>query len=111
MEVGCGDRKRKGYIGMDIVLLAGVGVVPDMNKIPWPFAQSEFDEIYFDDVLEHSNNFLEIIEEIYRVSKNSCIIKISVPHYSSDNMCTDPTHTTFFSSRSFNYFVRYLRFI
>ena len=50
-----------------------------MNKIPWPFAQSEFDEIVFDDVQEHSNNFLGIIEEIYRVSENSCIIKI--PYY------------------------------
>ncbi|MEE9448697.1 MAG: hypothetical protein V3V72_01500 [Ignavibacteriaceae bacterium] len=104
LEVGCGDHKREGYIGMDIVPLAGVDVVHDMNKIPWPFAQSEFDEIVFDDVLEHSNNFLGIIEEIYRVSKNSCIIKISVPHFSSDNMYSDPTHTTFFSSRSFNYF-------
>ncbi len=110
LEVGCGDHKRKGYIGMDIVLLAGVDVIHDMNKIPWPFAQNEFDEIVFDDVLEHSNNFLGIIEEIYRVGKNSCIIKISVPHYSSDNMYTDPTHTTFFSSRSFNYFDKSLGF-
>jgi hypothetical protein len=47
---------------MDIVPLIGVDVVPDMNKILWPFAQSEFDEIVFDYVLEHSNNFLEIIE-------------------------------------------------
>ena len=99
MGVGCGDHKREEYIGMDIVPLAGIDVVHDMNKIPWPFAQSEYN-----DVQEHSNNFLGILEEIYRVGKNSCIIKISDPHYSSDNMYTDPTHTTFFSSRSFNYF-------
>lgn len=40
MEVGCGDYKREGYTGLDIVPLAGVDVVHDMNKIPWPFAQS-----------------------------------------------------------------------
>ena len=104
LEVGCGDQKREGYIGMDIVPLAGVEVVHDMNEMPWPLEDNTFEEIVLDDVLEHSNKFLGIIEEIYRVGKNSCIIKISVPHYSSDNMYTDPTHTTFFSSRSFNYF-------
>ena len=104
LEVGCGDNKRVGYIGMDIVPLDGVDIVHDMNKIPWPFDQNEFEEIIFDDVLEHSKNFLGILEEIYRVGKNGCAIKISVPHYSSDNMYADPTHTMFFSSRSFNYF-------
>jgi len=104
LEVGCGDNKRKGYTGMDIVALDDVDIVHDMNSIPWPFDDNQFEEIILDDVLEHSNNFLGIIEEIYRVGKNGCTVKISVPHYSSDNMYTDPTHTTFFSSRSFNYF-------
>jgi len=40
LEVGYGDHKREEYIGMDIVPLAGVDVVHDMNKIPWPFTQS-----------------------------------------------------------------------
>lgn len=82
-----------------------------MNDMPCPFEDNTYEEIVLDDLLEHSNNFLEILEEIYRVCKDSYKIKMSVPHYSSDIMYTDPTHTTFFSSRSFNYFVRHLRFI
>ncbi|MGE5411744.1 MAG: class I SAM-dependent methyltransferase [Clostridiales bacterium] len=104
LEVGCGRDKRAGYIGMDIVKLPLVDIVHDMNIAPWPFEDDSFDEIVFDDVLEHSKEFLVILTEIYRVAKNNAIIKISVPHFSCDNMYTDPTHTIFFSSRSFNYF-------
>jgi len=104
LEVGCGDHKRDGYIGMDIIPLECVDIVHDMNDLPWPFEENTIEEIVMDDVIEHSNNFLGVIEEIYRIGMSGCIVKISVPHYSSDNMYTDPTHTTFFSSRSFNYF-------
>jgi len=71
-------------------------IVHDMNDVPRPFNYNLFEEMVSDDVIEHSNNFLEIIDEIYRVNKNSCLIKISVPHYSSDNMYTDQ-HTQLFS--------------
>jgi predicted SAM-dependent methyltransferase len=106
LEVGCGIRKRKGYVGMDKVRLDGVDVLHDMNIIPWPFPNDYFDEILFDDVLEHAKDIIPIMSEVYRIAKNNCIIKISVPHYSSDNMYTDPTHNIFFSSRSFDYFER-----
>lgn len=104
LDVGCGSRKRIGFNGMDIVALEGVDIVHDMNVAPWPIDSNSITEMIFDDVLEHSKDFLTILQEAYRVSKNGCILKISVPHFSSDNMYTDPTHTTFFSTRSFNYF-------
>ena len=104
LEIGCGDIKREGYIGMDIVSLNGVDIKHDMNDLPWPLEDNEFSEIVLDDVLEHSNNFLGVIKEIYRVGECNCLVKISVPHFSSDNMYSDPTHKIFFSSRSFNYF-------
>lgn len=104
LEVGCGNNKRSGYTGMDIVQLPCVDIVHDMNQAPWPFEADTFDEVVFDDVLEHSKDILLILSELYRVAKNNAVIKISVPHFSSDNMYTDPTHTVFFSSRTFNYF-------
>ena len=110
LEVGCGDNKRDGYMGMDIVQLPAVDVVHDMNIVPWPFGENSFEEIIFDDVLEHSKNFLGILSEVYRVSDSNAIIKISLPHFSSDNMYSDPTHTIFFSSRSFNYFDKSLNY-
>jgi len=110
LDVGCGDRKRQGYLGMDIVSLPNVDIMHDMNITPWPFENNIFEEIIFDDVLEHSKKLLEILSEVYRVSVNGATIKISLPHFSSDNMYSDPTHTTFFSSRSFNYFDKSLNY-
>jgi hypothetical protein len=104
LDVGCGSRKRKGFVGMDIVSIPGVDIVHNMNVAPWPIENNSIEEIIFDDVLEHSKDFLSILSEVYRVSKNGCRVRISVPHFSSDNMYTDPTHTTFFSTRTFNYF-------
>ncbi|HLP17311.1 MAG TPA: methyltransferase domain-containing protein [Bacteroidota bacterium] len=104
LEVGCGTQKRPGYLGMDVVKLAGVDVVHDMNIAPWPFPDNTFTEAVFDDVLEHSKDLLTILSEVYRVCQNDAVIKVSVPHFTCDNMYTDPTHTTFFSSRSFDYF-------
>ena len=110
LEVGCGDRKRSNCLGMDIIKLPGVDIVHDMNIVPWPLDDNQFEEIIFDDVLEHSKNLMGILSEVYRVSKNGAIIKISTPHFSSDNMFSDPTHTIFFSSRSFNYFDKSLSY-
>lgn len=110
LEVGCGDRKRSGYMGMDVVKLQGVDFVHDMNIAPWPFEDNSFEEIIFDDVLEHSKNLLGILSETYRVAANGAVIKIASPHFSSDNMYSDPTHTIFFSSRSFNYFDKSLNY-
>jgi SAM-dependent methyltransferase len=110
LDVGCGDKKREGYTGMDVVSLPCVDIVHDMNLTPWPFTDSTFDEVIFDDVLEHSTNLLGILSEVFRVAKPGAIIKISTPHFSSDNMYSDPTHTTFFSSRSFNYFDKSLAY-
>ena len=104
LDVGCGSRKRRGFIGMDVVAIPGVDIVHDMNVAPWPVEGNTVEEVVFDDVLEHSKDFLTILSEVYRVSKNGCQVRISVPHFSSDNMYTDPTHTTFFSTRTFNYF-------
>ncbi len=104
LDVGCGTKKREGFAGMDVVSLPGVDVVHDMNEAPWPVQSDSVKEMVFDDVLEHSKEFLVILSEVYRVAQNGCVVKISVPHFSSDNMYTDPTHTVFFSSRSFNYF-------
>ena len=89
---------------MDIAPLDGVDITHDMNITPWLTTDSPFKEIVFDDVLEHSKNLLGILEKAYRIGKDGCVVKISVPHYSTDNMYTVPTNTTFFSSRIFNYF-------
>jgi hypothetical protein len=43
------------------------------------------------------------MEELHRVSRPGAKVWVRVPHFSSLNFNTDPTHMHAFSSRSFNY--------
>lgn len=108
LDLGCGDRKKHiadaQVIGIDRVKLAGVDVVHDLDVYPYPFPDDEFDEIICDDALEHLDDVVRTMEELWRIGKPGALVKISAPHFSSDNYYTDPTHKHPFSSRSFNYF-------
>lgn len=108
LDIGCGERKKKipdaDVIGIDRVALPGVDVVHNLDIAPYPFADSAFDEIICDDALEHLDDVVRVMEELWRIGKPGAMVKISAPHFSSDNYYTDPTHRHPFSSRSFNFF-------
>jgi len=104
LNLGCGKDIRVDYINMDIVPNKGVDVVHNMEKMPYPFPNNYFDEIVSIHALEHTSNFIEIMNEIHRISKYGCIIKIEVPYFPSITSFSTPDHRSFFSTRSFNYF-------
>ncbi len=104
LEIGCRDNKRARFTRMDIVPLKRIDIVHDMNDVPRPNDENTYEEIVLDDVLDHSNRSLGVLKVLNRVGDDGCIVIISVPHFLCDNMYTNPTHTTFFLSRSFNYF-------
>lgn len=66
-----------------------------------------FDRIDAIQVMEHisKENFVNVIRELYRISKDGAIWNISVPHALSDNFATDPTHKMPFTQRTFDYFI------
>ena len=104
LDVGCGKHKFPGAVGIDINPRTDADIVHDLNQFPYPFVESEFDEVYCDSILEHLNNIFRVMEEIHRISISGGIIHIKVPYYTSFDAFTDPTHIHFFTSRSFDYF-------
>ena len=56
------------------------------------------------DVIEHLSDTIRVMEEIHRISRNGARVHITVPHFSSANAYTDPTHCRLFSYFSFDYF-------
>jgi predicted SAM-dependent methyltransferase len=105
LDVGCGSHKVPGAIGMDVLDLESVDVKHDLNSFPYPFEDHLFDEIYCLHVLEHVDDLIGTMKELYRIVKPGGIIYIRVPHASC---CTtawaDPTHKRFFVHRSFEHF-------
>jgi len=105
LDIGCGNHKVKGSIGLDSVKIEGVDIVHNLNKFPYPFKKNTFDVIYANQVLEHLEAPLnDILEELCRICKLDGRIKILVPHALSVGAFTDPTHVKYFTYFSFDYF-------
>jgi predicted SAM-dependent methyltransferase len=104
LDLGCGNAKRDGFMGVDSLDLPGVDVVHDLTRYPYPFSDSSVDEIWLDNVLEHLPNPIKVVEELYRICKNDAIINVAVPYFRSFYATIDPTHVNFFGLNWFNYF-------
>lgn len=103
LDIGCGNRKYANAIGIDRVPLFGVDIVADLNE-GFPIKDNSADLIYSYHFLEHANDFLFMVGEIYRVAKPGAIIQIRVPYFMCFDAFTDPTHKNFFTERAFDYF-------
>lgn len=103
VDLGCGSRKQKGYIGVDNKKLEGVDIVCDIEE-GLPFEDNTIDRIYANFLFEHINNFIRFMQEVYRVCRKGAIIKASFPYWSSATQWKDPTHKQVITVETFRYF-------
>ena len=92
LDIGCGPSKKTGYFGMDIYQYEGVDLVQDISSTPWVIDDSSCEEVYANQVIEHIPDLRSFFNEIYRVAKDGCTVRLTTPHYSSHNSWADPTH-------------------
>jgi ubiquinone/menaquinone biosynthesis C-methylase UbiE len=104
LDLGCGKKKRPGSIGVDHSDRHGADVIHDLNVMPYPFSDNEFDEVYLDNVLEHLDSPMRVMEEVHRITKCGGKVKVIVPYFRSLWAFIDPTHKHFFTVDSFAYF-------
>src|SRR5690242_19746066 len=100
LHIGSGKRKVCGAVTMDINRAHRPDLVWDLNRFPYPLEDSSFDLAVCEHVLEHLKDVVRVMEELHRVLRPEGKVCIRVPHFSSLNANTDPTHTRRFSSRS-----------
>ena len=104
LTLGCGRNIKAGYVNLDKNNLPGVDVVHDIEKLPLPFHNEEFDEVLCENVLEHIE-YIPVLRELHRILKGGGRLKIRVPHFSSRNNYVDPTHNKSFSVDTLTFFV------
>lgn len=104
LDLGCGNRKRPGAIGVDFNNRTAADVIHDLNSFPYPFDDSSFDEIYLDNTLECLDDVIRVMEEVYRICKPGGLVKVIVPYFRSPYAFIDPLHKHFFTVSSFSYF-------
>jgi predicted SAM-dependent methyltransferase len=105
LDVGCGNSKHPGCIGIDKIKNTQADIVHDLDQYPWPIEDNTYDEIICNDVLEHLDNVVKALEELHRIGKKCAVIKIRVPHFSNYNGFSDITHKHTFGVQSLDGFV------
>jgi len=102
LNLGCDKDKRDGWINLDCYDNPNADVIHDLNQYPWPFKDNEFDYVLARWVIEHLDNPLRAMKEIWRISKPDAIIEIGVPYWTHCYSWVDITHKRPFVYDSFS---------
>lgn len=106
LEIGCGPKKLWPHsIAVDVNAESVADVLHDLNCFPYPFDNDLFDIVIAEHVIEHLDDVIKVVEELHRITKPGGLVYIEVPHFSSRDFFTDPTHKHAFSITSFDYFI------
>src|SRR5438552_7008608 len=76
----------------------------DLDRVPYPFADSSFDQLRAIHVIEHVSDVIRAMEEFHRLVKPGGRVRIETPHYTDFSSFCDPTHKHHLNSFSFRYF-------
>ena len=107
LDLGCGKKKRPGYLGIDIAASANLDLRADLFR-GIPLRDSVAERVYCDNFLEHVPNLIAMMNEIWRVCRHGAIVEMIVPYYTWMGAYQDPTHVRFFCEKTLIYFTRTL---
>ena len=103
LNLGCGEDYLPGAVNVD-QFANKVDIRHDLNRIPYPFAEGEFDAIRCMNIIEHLDDVIMVMQELHRIGRSGCTITIRVPHFRSACLYEDITHRHGFAWRSFDIF-------
>lgn len=94
LDLGCGNKKTEGFIGVDIVPGENVDIVCDLSKAPWPWEDDTIEQVYSMHLLEHipGPDRITFFNELYRVMKVAAQAQITTPNWSHACAYGDPSH-------------------
>ena len=108
LDIGCGQKKLDGAIGIDFSPYSMADIVLDLNKEKLPFEDNSIDYIYSSHTLEHLtlDGFIHIIHEMYRIIKPDGQICITVPYFMTSANLANPFHNNkiCFNEHTFRFF-------
>jgi len=104
LDLGCGQNKRPGAIGVDHNRNTAADVISNIGRGSLPFRDNSFDKVWVVHVIEHVENVVLTIEELHRLTRAGGLIVIETPHYTDFSSFCDPTHRWHLNTFSFRYF-------
>lgn len=104
LDLGCGNRKKEGAIGLDIARIPQVDMLVDVMQT-LPFRDSSVDEVYASHLVEHVDDLLAFMGEVWRICKPGALVHFRFPHGSTAyTTWRDPTHRRGVMLDTFDYF-------
>jgi SAM-dependent methyltransferase len=103
VDLGCGKKKEPGFVGIDRFPLPGVDIVADMNK-GLPLADNSADYLVASHSLEHVDDLIFTMQEIYRVCKHKALVCIVAPYYHTSANMANPFHKQAFNEHTPRFF-------
>lgn len=107
LNIGCGKRILDGFINLDNTPNPGVDILFDLESCATkriPLESSTISYMSASHVLEHIENIIPLMSELWRVAAPDCRLDVRLPYGLSDKAFADPTHKHYFFERSFKYF-------
>lgn len=105
LDIWCWNNKTPWAVWLDYIKLDWVDIVHNLDVFPYPFSDNEFDKIYSNHVMEHLNDIVSFMKEIYRIGKPWAKVFLRTPHASCTySTYSDPTHKRWFTTQTFEYF-------
>jgi SAM-dependent methyltransferase len=110
LNLGCGNNIKISdgiatWINLDLSTEKGADIMGDLEKGLPMFKDEMFDFVLASHVLEHVQNYIPLIHEIWRVMKPWGTLVIKVPEFPCRAAIADPTHVRFFVPESFSHLV------
>ncbi len=104
LDIGCGKVENRNAIGIDIRDF-GQEIIWDIAK-GLPFSDNTFKIVHAHSILEHlySDDMIFVMKECHRVLKEDGIFDIIVPYAGSEGSFRDPTHKSFWTENTLDYF-------
>ena len=75
LDVGCGIHKQPGSIGIDRNPASRADVLADLDRFPYPFADSSFDRLTAIHVIEHVDDVIRTMEEFHRLVRKGGTVR------------------------------------
>jgi predicted SAM-dependent methyltransferase len=103
LDLGSGQSKKEGFLGVDLHKVEGVDIQADLFKPDWPFEDNSVDEIWCSHFIEHHPDLCLFWRELYRILKPDAKATIIAPYGNNNRAFQDPTHVRYIVEESFFY--------
>ncbi len=105
LNIGSGNLRIPGFLNVDNNPNAKeADLVHNLDQLPWPIEDSSVEAVIMDHSLEHLEDTIGVIQELYRICREGAHLEIRTPHFSGN--WTHPGHKRAMGVGLFDHFDR-----